>query len=82
MKKQLTNTVNYDINPDMKLKIVNKPIVDIDTGEQFGYDVKVSLTYKAGIKEKQLSFANAEEIAEFVCNLDFDEPQQALALGI
>lgn len=81
MRKQLTNTTNIEVNPDIKIKIVNKPVVDRDTGEQFGYDVKVSLTYKAGVKEKPLSFANADEIAEFMCNLDYDEPQQSLALG-
>lgn len=81
MKKQLTNTTVYAPNPDVTVKVTNKPIVDQQTGEQFGYDVKVNITYKAGAKEKQLSFATVDELAEFVAMIDFDEPQQSLPLG-
>ncbi|ATW62217.1 hypothetical protein CQ476_16 [TM7 phage DolZOral124_53_65] len=78
MKKALTNTALYEPNPNVKIKVVNKPIVDQQTGEQFGFDVKVSLTFKAGAKEKQLTFANSDEIAEYIGNIDYDDPQRAL----
>lgn len=81
MKKQLTNTTVYQPNPDVKLKVVNKPMVDRDTGEQFGYETKVTMTYNAGIKEKALTFGTIDEIAEFIGNIDYDEPQQSLPLG-
>lgn len=78
MKKALTNTTVYEPNAYVKIKVTNKPIVDEQTGEQFGYDVKVNMTYKAGAKDKQLAFANADEIAEFIGNIDYDEAQQSL----
>lgn len=81
MRKELTNTTVYQPNTDVKIKVVNKPMVDRETGEQFGYDVKLSMTYKAGIKEKMLSFATVDELAEFICNIDFDEPHQSLPFG-
>lgn len=44
MKKRLTNTTVYEPNNDVKLKVVNKPLVDPDTGEQYGYDTVVTIT--------------------------------------
>ena len=78
MRKEVTNTTVYKPNTDVKIKVVNKPMVDRETGEQFGYDVKLSMIYKAGIKEKMLSFATVDELAEFICNIDFDEPKLSL----
>lgn len=80
MKKQLTNTTNYEPNSDVKVKVVNKPIVDSQTGEQFGYDVKVTMTYKAGAKDSELRFADVDEMAEFIGSIDLDEPQQSLPI--
>jgi hypothetical protein len=80
MKKQLTNTTNYEPNAFLKVKVVNKPLVDRETAEQFGYDTKVTLTFKAGIKEKPLAFATVDELAEFIGNIDYEEPQQSLPL--
>lgn len=81
MRKELTNTTVYAPNTEVKIKVVNKPMVDRETGEQFGYDVKVSLSYKAGMKEKPLSFATVDELAEFIGNIDYEEPQQSLFAG-
>lgn len=81
MKKQLTNTTVYQPNPDVKLKVVNKPMVDRDTGEQFAWDTKVTLSYKAGTTEKPLSFSTVDELAEYIGNIDYEEPQQSLPLG-
>lgn len=80
MKKQLTNTTIYQPNPDVKVKVVNKPMVDRETGEQFGYETKVSLTYNAGIKEKALTFQGVDDLAEFIGNIDYEEPQLPLPL--
>lgn len=81
MRKQLTNTTVYEPNGFVKVKVVNKPIVDVQTGEQFGYDVKVSMTYKAGAMDKALSFTTIDEMAEFLGNIDYDEAQQSLPIG-
>lgn len=81
MKKQLTNTTNYEPNTAVKIKVVNKPLVDAETGEQFGYDTKLTMTFKVGVRGNQLTFATVDEIAEFMANIDYDEPQQSLPLG-
>ena len=81
MRKELTQTTVYAPNTFVKIKVVNKPVVDRDTGEQFAWDTKLSLTYKAGTTEKPLSFANVDELAEFIGNIDYEEPQQSLFKG-
>lgn len=81
MRKELTNSTVYQPNTFVKIKVVNKPVVDRDTGEQFAWDTKVTLSYKAGMTEKPLSFATIDELAEYIGNIDYDEPQQPLPLG-
>lgn len=81
MRKELTNATVYQPNTFVKIKVVNKPVVDRDTGEQFAWDTKVTLSYKAGTTEKPLSFATVDELAEYIGNIDYEEPQQSLPLG-
>ena len=81
MRKELTNSTVYQPNTFVKIKVVNKPVVDRDTGEQFAWDTKVTLSYKAGTTEKPLSFATIDELAEYIGNIDYDEPQLSLPLG-
>lgn len=52
MKKQLTNTTVYELNKSVKLKVVNKPLIDIDTGEQYGYDTVVTVTITPKFSQK------------------------------
>lgn len=81
MRKELTQSTTYQPNTFVKIKVTNKPVVDRDTGEQFAWESKLQLTYKAGTTEKPLTFATVDELAEYIANIDYDEPQQSLALG-
>lgn len=78
MKKRLTNTTVYEPNNDVKLKVVNKPLVDPDTGEQYGYDTVVTITVTRKLQSEELRFSSDDEIAEFMAQVDYDESQQRL----
>jgi hypothetical protein len=78
MKKRLTNTTVYEPNNDVKLKVVNKPLVDPDTGEQYGYDTVVTITVTRKLQPKELRFSSDDDIAEFMAQVDYDESQQRL----
>lgn len=81
MKKSLTNTTVYEPNAGVKVKVTNKPLVDQDTGEQYGYDTVVTVTISKKKQAKELRFASDDEIAEFMGQVEYDDPQQSLALG-
>lgn len=81
MKKSLTNTTVYEPNAGVKVKVTNKPLVDQDTGEQYGYDTVVTVTISKKMQAKELRFASDDEIAEFMGQVEYDDPQQSLALG-
>nr|DAV83102.1 MAG TPA: hypothetical protein [Caudoviricetes sp.] len=78
MKKRLTNTTVYEPNNDVKLKVVNKPLVDPDTGEQYGYDTVVTITVTRKLQPEELRFSSDDDIAEFMAQVDYDESQQRL----
>lgn len=78
MKKRLTNTTVYEPNNDVKLKVVNKPLVDPDTGEQYGYDTVVTVTVTRKLQPEELRFSSDDDIAEFMAQVDYDESQQRL----
>lgn len=78
MKKRLTNTTVYEPNNDVKLKVVNKPLVDSDTGEQYGYDTVVTITVTRKLQPEELRFSSDDDIAEFMAQIDYDESQQRL----
>lgn len=82
MKKKLTNTTVYEPNKSVKLKVVNKPLIDIDTGEQYGYDTVVTVTITRKVQPKELRFSSDDEIAEFMAQVDYDDPQQSLPITI
>lgn len=81
MKKSLTNTTVYEPNAGVKVKVTNKPLVDQDTGEQYGYDTVVTVTISKKMQAKELRFASDDDIAEFMGQVEYDDPQQSLALG-
>ena len=78
MKKRLTNMTVYEPNNDVKLKVVNKPLVDPDTGEQYGYDTVVTITVTRKLQPEELRFSSDDDIAEFMAQVDYDESQQRL----
>ncbi len=81
MKKSLTNTTVYEPNAGVKVKVTNKPLVDQDTGEQYGYDTVVTVTISKKMQAKELRFASDDEIADFMGQVEYDDPQQSLSLG-
>ena len=81
MKKSLTNTTVYEPNEGVKVKVTNKPLVDQDTGEQFGFDTVVTVKITTKMQAKELRFASDDDIAEFMGQVEYDDPQQSLALG-
>ena len=81
MKKSLTNTTVYEPNEGVKVKVTNKPLVDQDTGEQFGFDTVVTVKITKKMQAKELRFASDDDIAEFMGQVEYDDPQQSLALG-
>ena len=66
MKKSLTNTTVYEPNAGVKVKVTNKPLVDQDTGEQYGYDTVVTVKISKKMQAKELRFASDDDIAEFI----------------
>lgn len=80
MKKQLQRKTVYVPNQGVKVTVINKPIVDQDTGEQYCYETAVTISLKLKDQSKELNFKTDDDIAEFVGNISFDDPQQALAL--
>lgn len=77
MKKKLSEKAVYEPNNRVKLTVDNKPSYD-DRGTPLGYERKVTIVVRAGIEEDKLAFADSDAIADFVSNIDFDDPQQAL----
>lgn len=81
MRKTLQRKTVYEPNGAVKITVVNKPVVDEVTGEQLGYKSSVAVKIDVPVSSKELSFATADEIAEFVGSVSFDEPQQSLSFN-
>lgn len=81
MKKQLTTKTVYEPNAGVKVTVTNKPLVDQDTGEMYGYDTVVDVKIAKKAQAKELKFASDDDIAEFMGQVEYDDPQQSLALG-
>lgn len=76
MKKQLTQKTVYEPNQHVKVTVVNKPLYD-DVGVKLGY--KVDITLKHVITQlDELKFNSDDDVSEFMNNISYDDPQQAL----
>lgn len=71
MKKGLKNTTTYEPNENVKVTVVNTPILD-DENVEVGN--KATVTLKVVAFEK-LTFNSADEIAEWFGQIDYDDPQ-------
>lgn len=71
MKKGLKNTTTYEPNGNVKVTVVNTPILD-DENVEVG--VKATVTLKVTAYEK-INFNSADDIAEFFGQVDYDDPQ-------
>lgn len=78
MKKQLTNKTVYSPNPSVKVAVTNKPVFDEELGQVAGYDVDVTVKIKKTLQATELKFASDDDIAEFMGQVEYDDPQQSL----
>lgn len=81
MKKQLTTKTVYEPNAGVKVTVTNKPLVDQDTGELYGFDTTVTVKISKKSQAKELKFGSDDDIAEFMGQVEYDDPQQSLPLG-
>lgn len=74
MKKALKSTTVYEPNENVKVTVVNTPILD-DENVEVG--TKATVTLKVASFEK-VTFASDDEIADFFGAVDFTDPQTNL----
>lgn len=77
MKKKLTEKVVYEPNSRIKITVDNKPS-EVDGVTE--YKRTVTIKVNAGTDREKLTFSTDDDIAKWVENLDFEEPQTALEL--
>ncbi len=81
MKKVSNNKDTYKVNDSVTVGVVNKRIEDFESGS-LHYERSVTVKIKAGkFAEKPLVFDEASTLHEFIEQVDFEDPQAALALG-
>lgn len=78
MRKQLTNKTVYVPNPHVKVTVTNKPVFDEEVGQVAGYDVTVDVKIKRPLSPQELKFTSDDDIAEFMGQVEYDDPQQSL----
>lgn len=71
MKKSLKSSTVYEPNENVKVTVVNTPILD-DENVEIG--VKATVTLKVVAFEK-ITFNSDEEIADWFAAVDFTDPQ-------
>lgn len=71
MKKSLKSSTVYEPNENVKVTVVNTPILD-DENVEVG--VKATITLKVTAYEK-ITFSSDDDIAEFFAAVDFTDPQ-------
>lgn len=74
MKKALKSTTVYEPNENVKVTVVNTPILD-DENVEVG--VKATVTLKVTSYEK-VTFNSDDEIADYFGAVDFTDPQTNL----
>ena len=71
MKKSLKSSTVYEPNENVKVTVVNTPILD-DENVEIG--VKATVTLKVVAFEK-ITFSSDDEIADWFAAVDFTDPQ-------
>lgn len=80
MKKQLKTSTIYHPNRDVKITVINKPAID-DTGVVVGYDADITVKIKKTGLPAELKFTTDDELADFICNTDYTEPQTSFSFS-
>ena len=78
MKKVSNNKDTYKVNEQWTVSVVNKRIEDFESGSVH-YERTVNVKIKAGkFADKPLSFDDAESLTQFIDQVNFEDPQEAL----
>jgi hypothetical protein len=77
MKKQLTEKTVYQPNTRVKVTVQNKPEFDEDT-QVTRYERKVTIVVDMGASNDKIMFGTDEDIADFLANVDVEDPQLSL----
>ena len=73
MRKQQNENTIYKPNDRVKIKVVNKPVIDDDTGEIYMYEVSVTMTEVKYETSKPLRFKSGKELTEYIHNIDLTD---------
>lgn len=80
MKKVSNNKDTYKVNEQVTVGVVNKRIEDFESGSVH-YERSVTVKIKAGkFADKPLVFDEAESLTQFIEQVNFEDPQEALPL--
>lgn len=74
MKAKLSNTAIYKPNDNVTVTVKNTPVTDKETG-LMGFVADVTVKTRVEALEKELRFETVDEIADFMANVEYDEPQ-------
>lgn len=78
MKKVSNNKDTYKVNEMVSVTVVNKRNEDLESGS-VTYERNVTVKIKAGkFAEKPLIFEGAGSLAEFIEQVNFEDPQESL----
>ena len=77
MKAELSNRAVYKPNDNVTVTVKNTPVIDEPTGAM-GYMADVTVKTRVPFVDNELRFKTVDEIAEFMANVEYDEPQMRL----
>jgi len=78
MRKSLQRKTVYEPNVDVKITVVNKPVVDEITGEQLGFKANMTVKLNVPVSANELLFSTADDIASFMDKVNYEEAQQSI----
>lgn len=82
MKKISNSRDSYKINDKVTVSVVNKREEDFESGSVH-YDRTVTVKIKAGkFATEPLQFEGSDSLAKFIEEVDFEDPNESLDLGL
>lgn len=77
MQKQFKETAIYKPNEHIRVTVQNTPVTSHETGEIL-FKQEMTLKVHNGFSSDKLSFADADELKDFLADLQLEDPQQKL----
>lgn len=74
METRLSGVSIYKLNDAVTVIVNNRPVT-IETIGEMGYAADVTIKISTEFMGKELRFSTVGEIAEFMANIKYDEPQ-------